>query len=121
MIAYDCYLSLIGDAQSVPTVVDFMGKANLQTDVLHDVDDYVTVLKIIYTVANGTIKDIMEISGLKMTQFARLYDIKYRTIQDWVYGKRPNNECINRLIGYAMISDICAKSMQKSKGAKNDN
>jgi DNA-binding transcriptional regulator YiaG len=35
-----------------------------------------------------TITEIRAISGLNKTKFAELYNIPYRTLQDWEAGKR---------------------------------
>jgi DNA-binding transcriptional regulator YiaG len=99
LITYDYYLSLLENAKSVPSMAEFVSTSPLPEE----------ISQIIYTVANGTFKDIVAITGLKMTKFSKMYGIKYRTVQTWVYGDRPNNHCINQFVGYAMIGNVCAK------------
>jgi hypothetical protein len=114
MITYEYYLALVGEARSYSTAEMFIGEIGFPADEPLEADDFVKKLQIIYTVANGEFKGLVKLTGLNLAKFARLYNIKYRTAQDWFYGQRPNNECINQFIGYAMIGEIYAKASKEN-------
>lgn len=52
-----------------------------------------------------TFKELRELSGMNMTQFANYFNIPYRTVQDWEYGKRQCNEYVIDLMKYKLENE----------------
>ena len=52
---------------------------------------------------------LKEKSGLGLKDFAAYFDIPYRTMQDWYYGKRKMPEYLLRLMYYKMETEKLVK------------
>ena len=52
-----------------------------------------------------TFKELRELSGMNMKQFANYFNIPYRTVQDWEYGKRQCNDYIIELMKYKLENE----------------
>lgn len=52
-----------------------------------------------------TFKELRELSGMNMTQFAKYFNIPYRTVQDWEYEKRQCNDYIIELMEYKLKNE----------------
>lgn len=52
-----------------------------------------------------TFKELRELSGMSMIGFAKYFNIPYRTVQDWEYGKRKCNDYIIDLMKYKLESE----------------
>ena len=52
-----------------------------------------------------TFKELRELSGMNMTQFANYFNIPYRTIQDWEYEKRKCNDYVIDLMKYKLENE----------------
>ena len=52
-----------------------------------------------------TFKELRELSGMNMTQFANYFNIPYRTVQDWDNGNRTPPEYIVKLIEYKLCKE----------------
>jgi hypothetical protein len=108
MISYEYYTVLLGEASSLPTAEQLIGDMGYPPDMPENGEDYVKMMNIIFAVANGTFKELFELSGMKLTEFTARFKLPYRSAQSWVYGERTAPSYINQLIGYAMIGDIYA-------------
>jgi hypothetical protein len=108
MINYEYYISLVGEASSLPTVEQLIGDMGYPMNMPENGEDYVKMMNIIFAVANGSFKELVGLSGMKLTAFARRFKLPYRSAQSWIYGERTAPSYINQLIGYAMIGDIYA-------------
>lgn len=51
------------------------------------------------------IEDLIEISGMNITQFAEYFGIPYRTIQNWKSGTNKCPEYLLRLILYKLENE----------------
>lgn len=49
-----------------------------------------------------TIKELRERSGMTRPQFAKYFEIPYRTVQDWELGNRKCPEYLIKLIEYKL-------------------
>jgi DNA-binding transcriptional regulator YiaG len=49
-----------------------------------------------------TFKELRESSGLNMLQFSKYFEIPYRTVQDWEYGKSRCPAYLLKLIEYKL-------------------
>ena len=49
-----------------------------------------------------TFNEIRQASGMNKAQFSRYFEIPYRTIQDWEYGKRKCPEYLLKLMQYKL-------------------
>jgi DNA-binding transcriptional regulator YiaG len=49
-----------------------------------------------------TFKELRELSGMNMTQFAKYFNIPYRTIQDWEYENRKCPVYVLELMRYKL-------------------
>lgn len=56
-----------------------------------------------------TFKELRELSQMNMKQFAEYFNIPYRTVQDWEYGKRQCNDYIIELMKYKLENERGAK------------
>lgn len=52
-----------------------------------------------------TFKELRELSGMNMSQFAKYFGINYRTIQRWEYGERKCPDYLLSLMEYKMIHE----------------
>lgn len=59
--------------------------------------------------AEKNIRGIVEDAGIKMIDFARKFNIPYRTVQDWLAGLRHPPLYVPALIGYVLLSE-CQES-----------
>lgn len=50
-------------------------------------------------------KELRELSGMNMSQFAKYFGINYRTIQRWEYGERKCPDYLLSLMEYKMIHE----------------
>lgn len=57
-------------------------------------------------------KELRQRSGMNMSQFAKYFNIPYRTIQDWEYEKRKCPAYVLDLMQYKLENE------QKNKGIK---
>lgn len=57
-------------------------------------------------------KELRQKSGMNMSQFAKYFNIPYRTIQDWEYEKRKCPPYVLNLMQYKLENE------QKKKGIK---
>ena len=48
------------------------------------------------------IKELLQAAGMNTTQFAKYFDIPYRTVQSWVLGDRQCPEYLIALIQYKL-------------------
>jgi hypothetical protein len=106
MISYEYYSTLIGEASSLPTVEELIKDMGYPADMPENIENYVKMMKIIFTVANGKFSELVELSGLTLTAFAQRFNLSYRSAQNWVAGIRSAPLYVNQLLGYAMIGDI---------------
>jgi hypothetical protein len=106
MINYKYYTTLLGEASSLPSAEQLIRDLGYPQDMPENAEDYVKVMKVIFTVANGTFKELVELSGLKLTVFTRKFELPYRSAQNWVAGVRNVPSYVKQLVGYAMIGDI---------------
>ena len=56
-----------------------------------------------------TIKEMREACNMSITDFAKLLEIPYRTVQDWEGGRRKPPEYVIKLIEYKLINEIIIK------------
>jgi DNA-binding transcriptional regulator YiaG len=56
-----------------------------------------------------TFKELRELSGMNMKQFANYFNIPYRTVQDWEYGNRQCNDYIIELMKYKLENENIIK------------
>lgn len=56
-----------------------------------------------------TFKELRELSGMNMKQFANYFNIPYRTVQDWEYEKRQCNDYIIELMKYKLENEKVIK------------
>lgn len=108
MISYEQYLNLVADALDFPTAEQLIEELGYPPDMPENGEDYVQMIKIIFTVANGSFKELVGLSDMKLTVFTQRFKLPYRTAQGWVYGERNAPGYINQLIGFAMVGDIYA-------------
>lgn len=52
-----------------------------------------------------TFKDLREGSGMTRTQFAKYFEIPYRTVQSWELGDRQCPEYLLKLIKFKLDND----------------
>lgn len=50
-------------------------------------------------------KNLREASGMSMTEFAKYFNIPYRTIQNWEYGVRKCPEYVVELMEYKLNNE----------------
>ena len=50
-------------------------------------------------------KELREQSGMNLTQFSKYFEIPYRTVQDWEYGKRKCPEYLLKLMQYKLKNE----------------
>lgn len=75
-------------------------------------DDYLKSISIIAAAANGDIKKIVALSGLKMAGFAKKFVLPYRSLQNWCDGSRTPPSYLPILIGFILVSELWASDTE---------
>jgi DNA-binding transcriptional regulator YiaG len=52
-----------------------------------------------------TFKELREQSGMNLTDFAKYFEINYRTVQRWEYGERKCPEYLLKLMEYKLKNE----------------
>lgn len=52
-----------------------------------------------------TIKELREYSGMTRTEFAKYFEIPYRTVQDWELGNRKCPDYLIKLIEFKLSAE----------------
>lgn len=52
-----------------------------------------------------TFKELRQLSGMNMSQFAKYFGMNYRTVQRWEYGERKCPEYVIRLMEYKLTHE----------------
>lgn len=69
-----------------------------------DADEIMAKLKIIYQTANAeTIRDVRKLTNLNMTKFSKIYNIHYRTLQNWELKIASEPPHLKLLVGYTLL------------------
>lgn len=61
------------------------------------------------------IKELREKSGMSRTEFARFFEIPYRTLQHWELGERTCPEYLPKLIKYKLEKEEIIKKEKITK------
>ncbi len=61
--------------------------------------------EIIFAAAHNDMKALINQVG-KITEFAKKFEIPYRTVQDWANEKRKAPDYIIKMVGYILISNM---------------
>ncbi|MCH5206891.1 MAG: hypothetical protein J1F09_08040 [Oscillospiraceae bacterium] len=106
-MTYDYYKTLLGEYINFGRSEEqFLGEVGYPADLDLSADGLIAAISIIAAVTDGDFKRLVDLSGLKMTDFSRKFAIPYRTVQDWCSKDRTPPEYLPMLIGYAMIGDL---------------
>lgn len=99
---YIYYKNLLKVAERFDDIDKFIGEVGYPEQITLDTDQYVRELHIIFAVANGKLRDVIE--GYKISYIHTLLDIPRSTFQDWIYGNSNISKYDKELIGFALIS-----------------
>lgn len=106
---YNYYLMLIGEYINTGRSSErFCAEIGYPEDAPSE-ENFIKVTKIISAAADNSIKELVELSGLKLTDFSRKFQIPYRTLQNWVsetQNSRRPPEYLSLLIGYILTNEV---------------
>ena len=106
-MTYNYYKTLIGEYINLGRSEErLLGEIGFPPEIKWDGDGLVKAIGIIGAAADRDVKRLVELSGLTMTSFGRMFNISYRTIQDWCGGQRKPPEYLPMLIGYVLVNEI---------------
>ena len=106
---FEYYQALVDDAKKVDNKDYWTASYGYPADCPYTLRQLLDVLDIIYDVAHGDLTSIIKRIGTGRA-FSRLYDIPYRTVQNWCNNINQINSYILRLIGYTLIAQINVNS-----------
>lgn len=98
------YQSLVDDAKTQANKELWIAEYGYPADCHYSPEQLLDVLDIIFDTAHNDINSLIARVG-KMTDFARLYKIPYRTAQDWRSGNSKPSQCLINLIGYSLVQE----------------
>lgn len=99
------YQSLVDDAKTANNKDYWIANYGHPADCPYEPNQLLDILEIIYDVAHDDIKSIVQGIGTKQ-DFSRLYDIPYRTVQNWCNSINSITNYTLRLIGYTLVVDL---------------
>lgn len=106
-MTYEYYKTLLGEYINLGRSREqLLGEIGYPAEIPFGVDEFVKAISIIAAAADGDIKVLIELSGLKGTEFARKYMIPYSTVCDWSQGNRKPPEYLPIMIGYILITEL---------------
>lgn len=105
-MTYDYYITLIGEYINAGR-----SKERFCADIGYpenapSKEKFIKAISIIATAADSDIKQLVELSELKMAAFARKFMLPYRSLQNWCDGSRKPPEYLPILIGYILVSEV---------------
>ena len=107
---YNYYLELIGEYINTGRSQErFCAEIGYPEDAPSE-ENFMKAMSIIAAAADGDIKSIVELSGMKLTAFSKKFRIPYSTLQKWMLNSSENGrkppEYLPILIGYALVSEV---------------
>lgn len=105
-MTYKQYLAYIEDYKELGSAEQLLGQIGFPPDISLTADGLVGAVDIIAAAADGSIKQLVELSGLSMRSFAAKYMIPYRSLQNWCAEIRKPPEYLPILIGWEMITEL---------------
>lgn len=107
MIEYEYYKSLIGEyINGGRSAERFLAEVGFPTELDLSAGELVKAVSIIAAAADGDVSKLCQLAGLKMSDFARKFQLPYRTVQDWCGGRRNPPEYLPILIGFILVSEL---------------
>lgn len=98
------YQSLVDDAKMQVDKELWIAEYGYPADCPYSAEQLLDVLGIIFDTAHDDINSLILRVG-KMTDFARLYKIPYRTLQYWRSGDSKPSQYLISLIGYTLVQE----------------
>lgn len=96
------YQSLVDDAKAQTDKELWIAEYGYPSDCPYTPEQLLNILGIIFDTAHNDINSLIARVG-KMTDFAKLYKIPYRTVQDWKCGNSEPSQYLISLIGYTLV------------------
>lgn len=109
---YTEYLCRIDDAKKNAAWEEFLGEYGYPADCPYDAQTLIIWARIIFAASRNDWKALTEVAGEqfkafeKVTNFARYFEIPYKSIRCWLDGSRKPPIYIIQLVGYALISEL---------------
>ncbi len=116
MISFKNYLALVNESklEDYPTERHFLISLGFTEANVLTPENLIRVSNIIFTVGNKNFSDLVDLSGLGLSAFARILNLQLRTAQNWYYGQRNIPQHTFLAIGYEMIGNIYAEQLGDS-------
>ncbi len=99
------YQSLVDDAKTTDNKDYWITSYGYPADCPYEPDQLLDILGIIYEVAHDDIKSIVNRVGTR-ANFSRLYNVPYRTVQNWCNNINSITDYTLRLVGYTLVVDL---------------
>ena len=104
---YDYYKALIGEYIDIGRSEErLLGEIGFPPEMKWDGDGLTKAVNIIGAAADGSTKNLVKLSGLSMTYFARKFGLPYRSVQNWCSEERRPPDYLPILIGYVLVTEI---------------
>lgn len=103
---YTEYLNLIRNAIEAENENMFIAEYGYPADCPYSPDELLKVLHIIYSTANGSVEDIINKSGVNLSEFARKFQISRRSLEGWKYKQRNPPDYVKMFLGFVLVSEI---------------
>lgn len=106
---YNYYLTLIGEYINTGRSQErFCAEIGYPEDAPSE-KNFMKAMSIIAAAADGDMKRLVELTGMKLTSFTRNFNIPYRTAQKWLIDTKDGHTpppYLPLLIGYALVSEV---------------
>lgn len=106
---YKEYLILVEETKNYETPVEARLEYGFPPDCEWTGDGLAEAFDIIFAVSREDVAELVRISKLKQSVFARKFNIPLRSMQRWTAATRVAPTYVIQLMGYAMLAD-CDKA-----------
>lgn len=106
---YKEYLAYVEESKSRETAEEMRIEYGFPPDCEWTGDGLTEAFDIIFAVSREDVAELVRISKLKQSVFARKFNIPLRSMQRWTAATRVAPVYVIQLIGYAMLAD-CEKA-----------
>ncbi len=109
---YTEYLCRIDDAKTHETADAYLMEYGYPFDCPYDAQTLIIWAQIIFTASRNDWKALTEIAIEKIklfksaAGFAKYFEIPYKSLRNWIEGRRQPPIYIIQLVGYALISEL---------------
>ena len=108
MISYQEFRRLWIDAQEIEDLDQYVAEVGGSVP-LDDVEQALTLLRLVHRMARGTASELRSIAQLTQAAMPREYGVPSSTVNKWDMGSSNPPEWVRELLAYAIASDLLGR------------